>query len=98
MALWYWTTQPPCVTQCMASNMVKNRDEESGQYTETVTDDEILAYLSKQNGVGTIDIADQFDYEQPSAYRRLKQLEDEGRVTNRKIGGSLFWETVDQED
>lgn len=82
----------------MASNMVKNRDEESGQYTEAVTDDEILAYLSNKNGAGTTDVADHFDYKQPSAYRRLKRLEDEGRVTSREIGGSLLWEAVDHED
>lgn len=79
----------------MASNMVKNRDEESGQYTETVTDDEIIAYLSDQNGAGTTDVADHFDYKQPSAYRRLKRLEDEGRVTSRKIGGSLLWSVAE---
>ncbi|WP_433631265.1 transcriptional regulator [Halomicrococcus sp. NG-SE-24] len=75
--------------------MPKERDEESGQYTESVSDDEILAFLDNQNGAGTVDVADAFDYKQPTAYRRLKRLEDEDRVTGRKIGGSLLWETID---
>lgn len=75
--------------------MVKNRDENSGQYTESVSDDEILKYLAEANGAGTTDVADAFDYKQPTAYRRLKDLEEGGEVTSRKIGGSLFWETAD---
>jgi len=72
--------------------MVKDRDEESGQYTESVSDDEILAYLNEEDGAGTTDVADAFDYQQPTAYRRLKNLEEKGKVRSRKIGGSLFWE------
>lgn len=80
----------------MAANMVKDRDEESGQYTETVGDDELVAFLSEQGGAGTSEVAAAFDYKQPTAYRRLKQLEDDGRVSSRKIGGSLLWEAADE--
>jgi len=79
------------MSQCVAASMAKDRDEESGQYTETVSDDEILAYLDEEDGAGTTDVADAFDYQQPTAYRRLKRLEEDGLVTSRKVGGSLFW-------
>lgn len=75
----------------MAERMGKERDETTGRFTETVTDEEILDYLTEQNGAGTGNIADHFDHKQPTAYRRLKALEGEGRVTSRRIGGSLLW-------
>ncbi|WP_227357690.1 hypothetical protein [Haladaptatus salinisoli] len=76
--------------------MVKERDEESGQYTQTVSDDELVAFLSEQGGAGTSEVASAFDYKQPTVYRRLKRLEEDDRVISRKIGGSLLWE-VDNE-
>lgn len=83
------------MTRCMANTMVKNRDEESGEFTESVSDAEILEFLVEENGAGTTDVAEAFDYKQPTAYRRLKSLEDDDRVISRKIGGSLFWEADD---
>ncbi len=80
------------MTKCMAEGMVKNRDEKSGRYTQGTTDDEIVDYVRERGGVGTSDVADEFDYERPSAYRRLKSLEEDGRVTAREIGNSLLWE------
>lgn len=84
------------MTRCMANTMVKNRDEESGQFTESVSDDEILEFLAEENGAGTTDVAKAFDYKQPTAYRRLKSLEEDGLVTSRKVGGSLFWMIGDE--
>ncbi|WP_157224710.1 winged helix-turn-helix domain-containing protein [Natronococcus occultus] len=73
--------------------MVKDRDEESGQYTETVTDEEIAEFVRNSNGLTTSEVADEFDYERPTAYRRLKSLEESGDVQSRKIGNSLLWES-----
>lgn len=72
-------------------NMPRDRDDESGQFTATVTDDQITSLLAEQNGAGTGEVADVFGIQQPSAYRRLKQLEEADRVESRKIGGSLLW-------
>ena len=66
--------------------------DQNGKYTPAASDAEILAYLSDTGGAGTTDVADEFSYEQPTAYRRLRELEDQGRVTSRQIGGSLLWE------
>jgi DNA-binding MarR family transcriptional regulator len=81
----------------MDRNVPRKRDEDTGQYTETATDDEILEFLAENDGAGTGDVADRFDYEQPSAYRRLKRLEEEGRVRSRRIGGSLLWTIVEED-
>ena len=75
--------------------MVKKRDEQSGRYTATVDDAEIVAYLRDQGGAGTSDVAEYFEYERPSAYRRLKDLESAGRVAGREVGNSILWLATD---
>lgn len=56
-----------------------------------------ISYIT--HGAGTTDVAREFDIQQPSAYRRLKALENDGRVSSRRIGGSLFWKAdEDPED
>lgn len=77
---------------------MKERDETSGRYTEAVSDDDIVDYVRERGGVTTSDVATEFDYERPSAYRRLKALEDNDRVTARKIGNSLLWEAANTLD
>lgn len=81
----------------MADSVPKDRDEDSGQYTEVVSDDEFLDFLRKQGGAGTSDVADAFGYERPTAYRRLKRLEEDGKVTSQEIGNSLLWELANDE-
>lgn len=75
--------------------MVKERDEQSGRYTATVDDAEIVAFVRDQGGAGTSDVAERFDYERPSAYRRLKDLESAGRVAGREVGNSILWLATD---
>jgi len=79
----------------MAPSMPKERDEDSGQFTKAVSDDELIAFLADRNGAGTAAIADAFNYERPTAYRRLKALEDHGEVHSREVGNSLLWELAD---
>jgi len=74
--------------------MGKDRDE-GGKFTEVVSDDEFIAFLQKTEGASTAEVADHFEYERPTAYRRLKNLEEEERVESREIGNSLLW-TVSQ--
>lgn len=81
----------------MEPSMVKERDEESGRYTATVSNAEIVDYVRENDGASTSEVAERFDYERPSAYRRLKALEEEGRVTAREVGNSLLW-TLDEDD
>ena len=84
------------MTEYMDANMVKERDEGSGKFTQSVSDEEIIEFIHDRDGVATADVADQFDYKRPSAYRRLRSLEEDGRVVSREIGNSLLW-LVDDE-
>lgn len=80
----------------MGPSMPKERDESSGRYTQSVSDDEIVEFVGKGSGATTSDVASAFDYERPSAYRRLRSLEEDGRVTSREVGNSLLWLPVDE--
>ena len=84
------------MAEYMDSNMVKERDEGSGKFTQSVSDEEIIDFIDDQNGAATAEVADQFDYKRPSAYRRLKSLEEDGHVVSREIGNSLLWELADE--
>jgi DNA-binding transcriptional ArsR family regulator len=71
--------------------MPKERDEDSGQFTQVVADEEILAFLEEHDGASTADVAEEFDYQRPTAYRRLTDLREDGSVTSREVGNSLLW-------
>jgi uncharacterized membrane protein len=75
----------------MGMSMPKKRDEDSGKFTQVVSDDEIISFLIKQEGASTAEIANEFDYERASAYRRLKDLEEAEKVKSREVGNSLLW-------
>lgn len=75
--------------------MPKERDEDSGKFTEAVSDDEIISFIFEQDGVSTADVADEFDYKRASAYRRLKNLEKEEQIKSREVGNSLLWLATD---
>jgi uncharacterized membrane protein len=83
--------EDPCTVEYMAQSMPKDRDEESGKYTTAVTDEELLDHLEAEGGVATKELADAFSYTRPTAYRRLVDLEDAGRVERREVGNSLLW-------
>ena len=77
----------------------KNRDGETGRYVQSVSDADILTFLAENELVGSGDVADRFEFTLPTAYRRLKALEEEGRVESRTVGGgnSLIWTLADEE-
>lgn len=81
----------------VGSSMAKNRDEDSGRFTETHTDEELLQFLRESGAVGTADVAEEFDYQQPTAYRRLQDLEERGEVESQKIGNARLWQAHDEE-
>lgn len=79
----------------MAQGMPKERDEESGKYTTAHTDEDLVDYIKSEGGVATRELAEAFDYARPTAYRRLVNLEDAGKVKRREVGNSLLWMAAD---
>lgn len=69
-----------------------DRDRESGQYTETYPRDDFLTALEERGpDVGTQEIADIVGCNRDTAYRRLRDLEEENEIESRKIGMVRLW-------
>jgi hypothetical protein len=71
------------------------RDENSGQFTAEFQDRDFLRALENNGGGTTSEVADAVGCEYRTAYARLQDLDDEGRVSSREIGNSLLWEAVE---
>ena len=71
--------------------MPKECDPDSGQFTEAVADDALVAFIEEQGGASTNEVATHFDYDRPTAYRRLTKLREQGIVDSREVGNSLLW-------
>jgi predicted transcriptional regulator len=75
----------------MANSVTRQRDGDSGQFTKTATDSEVMDHVTETGGVATSELAEEFDVERPTAYRWLCDLEDNGEVDRREVGGNLLW-------
>ncbi|MFA9518467.1 helix-turn-helix domain-containing protein [Halopenitus sp. H-Gu1] len=70
----------------------RDRDEESGKFTEEYPPQEFLEALAELGPSGTTDISEYVDCDRRTAYLKLKSLEEEGEVRSKKVGNSLLWE------
>ena len=78
--------------QRVAETMVgKDRDESSGEYEDTYSEQAFLDAISELNGGGTREIADRIGCHRDTARRRLNTLAEEGLVQRRDVGDAAFW-------
>jgi hypothetical protein len=71
------------------------RDEQSGQFTPEFADEDFLEALRESGGETTSGVAELVGCKYRTAYTRLQDLREAGRVTAREIGNSFLWEAVD---
>jgi CRP-like cAMP-binding protein len=69
----------------------RERDEESGKFTEEYPLQEFIEALDELGPSGTTDISDYIGCDRRTAYLKLKSLEEEGEISSTKVGNSLFW-------
>ncbi|MUV85329.1 transcriptional regulator [Natronomonas sp. CBA1123] len=69
----------------------RDRDEESGKFTETYPPRDFLNALEELNSAGTSEIAESVGCDRRTAYLKLQSLEEEGKVQSRKVGNALLW-------
>ncbi|WP_129116616.1 FaeA/PapI family transcriptional regulator [Halegenticoccus tardaugens] len=75
-----------------------DRDEESGRYLEKYPIEEFVEALESLGGMaGTQEVADEVGSSYQTAYYKLGDLEDEGRVHPRRVGSANLWVLVDDE-
>jgi predicted transcriptional regulator len=73
----------------------RDRDEESGKFTESYPPKDFLQALDELGSAGTTDIADLVGCDRRTAYLKLQSLEKEGKVQSQKVGNALLWELSD---
>lgn len=78
--------------------MPLDRDDESGRYTQSYTSEMVLEAIENLGGASTSEVADEIGSSRRLALRRLRELEDDGRVVAREIGNTYLWEIEDGDD
>jgi hypothetical protein len=71
------------------------RDEQSGRFTPEFADEDFLEALRESGGDTTSGVAELVGCKYRTAYARLQDLREAGRVTAREVGNSFLWEAVD---
>ena len=69
-----------------------DRDDDSGKYTATYDTEEFIAAIRDTDGMtGTQDVADRVGCKYETAYKRLRQLEEDGEVSSEKVANARVW-------
>jgi ribosomal protein S25 len=73
---------------------------ETGQYVETVTQEDVLGVFSRVEGpvITSSDVADALDCSRETARRKLRELSEQGRVGNRETGRTVIWWRVSSKE
>ena len=71
--------------------MGESERDEQGRFAAIHTDSDVLTAVRKHEPAATSEVANELNIKRPSADYRLRQLEEEGEVTSKKIGDSLAW-------
>ncbi len=73
---------------------MEKQTDDTGQFEKEVSDDRLVAAVSNLEPAGTTEVSDAVGMTRPGAYRRLQELDDDGRVDVSRIGGSLVWSSA----
>lgn len=85
--------KPLLQVDAMDEVMPKDRDERTGKYTERYVSEDFLSALEALGGsAGTQEIADEVGCAYRTAHAKLTELEEEDKLTSRKIGNAKLWE------
>lgn len=70
----------------------RQRDEDTGQYTDKYPPAEVTAAIEDLNGTAaTSEVADALGADRDTIYKKLTLMQDRGQVTSRKAGGIRVW-------
>ena len=75
--------------------MSENDRDDRGYFTVENGDEEYLEAVAEREPAGTAEIAAVVGVTRQNADRRLRRLEEEGRVTSKRIGNSLAWSLLE---
>jgi len=69
----------------------RERDNRSGRYTTEFDLEDFVEAVKKLGFASTREVADEIGCSYDLAYRRLKELRDDGVIDGRKIGNTYHW-------
>ena len=75
--------------------MPRQQDSDSGKFTQVYADEDFIDALDVLGQAGTAEVAAAVGCGEKLAYRRLRDLDAEGRVESRSIGNAKLWELAD---
>ncbi len=72
--------------------VMADRDDDSGKYTETYPLEDFTAALETLGGsAGTQEVADEVGCKYRTANAKLHELEDRGEIASQKVGNAYLW-------
>ncbi len=90
---WVQEIKPLLQVGAMDEVMPKDRDEQTGKYTERYTPEDFLSALESLGGsAGTQEVADEVGCAYRTAHAKLTEMDAEERLTSRKVGNAKLWE------
>lgn len=66
-------------------------DGQSGPFEKRHSDEDFLAFVQQEEVVTTKEVAEHFDYHLQTARRRLKDLNQDGRLRQKDVGKRFVW-------
>ena len=73
--------------------MPRDRDAESGKYTDAFSDKEFIEAIRTEGGLaGTTAVAEIVGCTRRQALNRLKELQEQNKVTSKDVGRALAWQ------
>ena len=76
--------------------MENKERNEHGRYKPEHSDEEFIRAVAEHEPAGTKEVADELGIARQGADYRLRRLEENGKISKKKVGNSLVW-SVQQE-
>ncbi len=79
-----------------SQQMPRKRNAESGKYTQAYRNEEFLEAVQDSEGpASTTEVADRLGCSNRTALTRLRELAEEGHLTQRKVGTVNLWSVAE---
>lgn len=89
----------PLMQMPAQDGVMAERDDDSGRYSETYPFSEFIDALEELGGsAGTQEVADEVGCKYRTANAKLHELEEEDRISARKVGNAYLWMLTGEDD
>lgn len=71
------------------------QDKQTGKISQKYPDEQFIEIVKQSSPASTSEVAEGVGCSSDNAYRRLKSLEEVGKVESKMVGNSLIWFTAE---